>query len=164
MQCLFLGGIESNKYGIQCMFENSILPIKTNIFLWIKETKGELTKNLKLVNGLTKLQYHFTVCIFSFSSLISVVTFYHLQLSKQVLTESCNIFSPDGGIWKGYWDLWTGLHFDKYLTVYQQCASKVFIRPYKPNCTIWKLIYQIYTQTLRFRYSLFICRVLMVQL
>lgn len=71
MQCLFLGGIESNKYGIQCMFENSILPIKTNIFLWIKETKGELTKNLKLINGLTKLQYHFTVfSFFSFSSII----------------------------------------------------------------------------------------------
>lgn len=150
------------------MFENSILPIKTNIFLWIKETKGELTKNLKLINGLTKLQYHFTVCIFSFSSLISVVTFYHLQLSKQVLTESCNIFSPDGGIWKGYWDLWTGLHFDKYLTVYQQFGNyvhqKFSLGLINQNCTIWKLIYQIYTQTLRFRYSLFICRVLMVQL
>lgn len=51
--------------------------------------------------------------------------FYHLQLSKQVLTKSCNIFSPDGGIWKGYWDLWTGLHFDKYLTVYQQFGNYV---------------------------------------
>ena len=85
------------------MFENSILPIKTNISLWIKETKGELTKNLKLMNGLKKNTISFySLCIFSFSSLISVVTFYHLQLSKQVLTESCNIFSPDGGIWKGY--------------------------------------------------------------
>lgn len=143
------------------MFENSILPIKTNIFLWIKETKGELTKNLKLINGLTKLQYHFTV--FSFflfllsSSAQQTSAYWKLQhfqprwRNMERLLRFMNRFA--------FWQV-----PDCIPAIWKLCASKVFIRPYKPNCTIWKLIYQIYTQTLRFQYSLFISRVLMVQL
>ena len=65
------------------MFENSILPIKTKIFLWINETKGELTKNLKLINGLKKLQYHFTVFAFFLFLLLS-------QLLLSIIFSSAN--------------------------------------------------------------------------
>ena len=128
MQCLFLGGIESN--GIQCMFENSILPIKTNIFLWIKETKGELTKNLKLINGLTKLQYHFTV--FSFflfllsSSAQQTSAYWKLQhfqprwRNMERLLRFMNRFA--------FWQV-----PDCIPAIWKLCASKVFIRPYKPK-------------------------------